>query len=147
MFANIAKFFIKNSKLTIVLVLIIFISGIWSYFILPKQYNPTIVVPAFNVFVKANGLSSNESSKYIVSPLENKLMEIEWIDKVYWIAGDNYWSVMVQFNVWEDLEKAKIKINQKLIENMDLSPIWASNPYNKNYKSRRTTSNYFCNHL
>jgi len=128
MFANIAKFFIKNSKLTIVLVLIIFISGIWSYFILPKQYNPTIVVPAFNVFVKANGLSSNESSKYIVSPLENKLMEIEWIDKVYWIAGDNYWSVMVQFNVWEDLEKAKIKINQKLIENMDLSPIWASNP-------------------
>jgi len=54
MFSSIAKFFIQNSKLTVVLIIVILISWVWSYFILPKQYNPTIVVPAFNVFVNSS---------------------------------------------------------------------------------------------
>ena len=120
MFAKIAEFFIKNSKLTLVLVIITLLSGIWSYLIIPKQYNPTIIVPAFNVMVPANWLTNEEVSKYIVSPLENKLMELEWIDEVYWIAGDNYASVMMKFKVWEDSEKAKISLQQKLKENMGL---------------------------
>ncbi len=128
MFSKLAKFFIENSKLSLVLVIIILISWIWSYFVIPKQYNPTIIVPAFNVFVEANWLDNNETSKYITSKLENKIMEIDGIDEVYWLSWDNYSSVMVKFKVWEDLEDAKIKLNQKLSENMDLSPIWASNP-------------------
>ena len=53
MFAKIAKFFIENSKLTFVLVLITIIAWTWSYLILPKQYNPTIIVPAFQIIVEA----------------------------------------------------------------------------------------------
>ncbi|NCO31427.1 efflux RND transporter permease subunit [bacterium] len=54
MFSIIAKFFIQNSKLTFVLIIVILISGIGSYLVLPKQYNPTIVVPAFNIFIESN---------------------------------------------------------------------------------------------
>ena len=128
MFANIAKFFIQNSKLTIVLILVTLLSWIWSYFLIPKQYNPTIVVPAFNVFVPANWLTSKEVSRYIVSTLENKIMELEWIDEVYWTAWDNYWAVMIKFKVWQDAEKAKIRLLQKLQENMWLKPLWVWNP-------------------
>jgi len=128
MFSNIAKFFIQNSKLTLVLVIVILVSWLWSYFVLPKQYNPTIIVPAFNIFVEANWLKSSEISKLIVSPLENKLMEIEGIDEVYWLTWDNYAWVMVKFRVWEDLENAKIRLNQKLSENLSLKPLWVSNP-------------------
>jgi len=128
MFSNIAKFFIQNSKLTVVLIIVILISGIWSYIILPKQYNPTIIVPAFNIFVPANGLSNDEISKYIVAPFENKLMEIEWIDEVYSIAWDNYAWLMAKFKVWEDSEKAKIRLNQKINDNLDLKPLWVWNP-------------------
>lgn len=124
MFASIAKFFIENSKLTLVLVIITLLSWVWSYFIIPKQYNPTIIVPAFSVVVPANGLSVSEVSRYIVSPLENKIMELEGIDEVYWVAWDNYGSAMVKFNVWEDSEKAKIRLQQKLSENLDLKPLW-----------------------
>lgn len=128
MFSSIAKFFIQNSKLTVVLIIVILISWVWSYFILPKQYNPTIVVPAFNVFVNSSWLSSTDISKYIISPLENKIMEIEWIDEVYWIAWDNYAWVMVKFKVWENSEDAKIRLNQKINENLNLKPYWVSNP-------------------
>ena len=128
MFANIAKFFIENSKLTLVLVMITLISWVWSYFILAKQYNPTIIVPAFSIVIPANWLSAWEVSKYIVSPLENKIMELEWIDEVYWTAWDNYWAAMVKFKVWEDSEKAKIRLVQKMNENMDLKPLWVWEP-------------------
>jgi len=60
-----------------VLVLVTLITGLGSYMIIPKQYNPSIVVPAFQVMVPSLGLDANEISKIVVSPLENKIMELE----------------------------------------------------------------------
>ena len=128
MFAKFAEFFIKNWKLTIVLIIITLISWVWSYIILPKQYNPTIIVPAFNVLVKAPSMTSDETKRLITNELENKIMEIEWIDEAFWVSWDNYSAVMVKFKVWEDAEEAKIKLNQKLTQNMDLKPLWVENP-------------------
>lgn len=128
MFSKFAEFFIKNWKLTIVLIIITLISWVWSYIILPKQYNPTIIVPAFNVLVKAPSMTSDETKRLITNELENKIMEIEWIDEVFWVSGDNYSAVMVKFKVWEDAEAAKIRLNQKLTQNMDLKPLWVETP-------------------
>jgi multidrug efflux pump subunit AcrB len=44
---------------------------------LPKQYNPTIVVPAFNIMVPASSLESDEVQKLVIEPLEDKIMELE----------------------------------------------------------------------
>lgn len=128
MFAKFAEFFIKNSKLTIVLIIVILLSWIWSYLIIPKQYNPTIIVPAFQVIIKTPWLNSDETKRYITNELENKIMELEWIDEVFSISNDNYAWLMVKFKVWEDSEKAKIKLNQKMLQNMDLKPIWIEEP-------------------
>lgn len=128
MFRNFAHFFIKNSRLTFVLVLIIFISGIFSYVKIPKQYNPKIVVPAFYIQIETNGLTSNQAKKTITDELENKIMEIYGIDEVFWLSQDNSISVMVKFKVWEESEKSKIKLLQKINENLDLKPYWVGNP-------------------
>ncbi len=128
MFAKIANFFIKNSKLTSVLILVTLIVGLGSYIILPKQYNPTIVVPAFEVMIPSPGLEASEISKIIVSPLENVVMELEWIDRVYGIAWDNYGAVMAKFHVGVDKEKAKIRLIQKIRESKELQILWVSPP-------------------
>jgi len=128
MFAKFANFFIQNSKLTIVLIVITILAWIWSYIIIPKQYNPTIVVPAFSITVEAPSLENDEVKRLITDELENKIMELEWIDETYWISWDNYAWVMVKFKVWIDKEKAKIRLNQKLSQNMDLAPMWIKNP-------------------
>ena len=128
MFAKLAEFFIKNSKITIVLLIVSLVVWLWSYIVLPKQYNPTIIVPAFQVSVPAPGLDTKEISKIVVSPLENKIMELEWIDDVYGYATDNYGWVMVKFHVWVDKEKAKIRLIQKIRENMMLKPLWVKDP-------------------
>lgn len=128
MFSKFAEFFIKNSKLTIVLILVTLLSGVGSYIIIPKQYNPTIIVPAFNIMISAPGMNASENQRLILSELENKIMEIEWIDEVFWVSGDNYVGAMVKFKVWENAEDAKIRLNQKILQNMDLKPIGVENP-------------------
>lgn len=126
MFKNIAEFFIKNSKLTFVLVFVSLWVGIASYFALPKQYNPTIVVPAFSIQIPSYWLDSSQVSKNIVTPVENLVMEIEWIDEVYGYSYDNMAWIMAKFKVWVTSEDAKIRINQKINENLSLKPyeIW-----------------------
>jgi len=51
MFSKLARFFIQNSKLTFIIVLVTLLAGVMSYIMIPKQYNPTIVVPAFYIQV------------------------------------------------------------------------------------------------
>lgn len=128
MFSKIAEFFIKNTKLTFVLILVILLTWIWSYTIIPKQYNPTIIVPAFLVSVEAPSLSSNDVKTLITNELENKIMELEWIDEIFSTSMENWSFVMVKFKVWVDKEKAKIRLLQKLSQNLDLKPIWVSMP-------------------
>ncbi len=128
MFAKFADFFIKNGKLTLVLIIVTLISWIWSYFVIPKQYNPTIVAPAFHIFISTPSMNSDENKRFITNELENKIMEIEWIDEVFWVSADNYVGVMAKFKVWENAEYAKIRLQQKLSENIDLKPLGVETP-------------------
>nr|MDD3720575.1 efflux RND transporter permease subunit [Candidatus Gracilibacteria bacterium] len=128
MFSKIAEFFIKNTKLTFVLILVILLTGIGSYTIIPKQYNPTIIVPAFLVSVEAPSLSSNDVKTLITNELENKIMELEGIDEIFSTSMENGSFVMVKFKVGVDKEKAKIRLLQKLSQNLDLKPIGVSMP-------------------
>lgn len=92
-----------------------------SYLNIPKQYNPTIVVPAFYVQVISPWYTSQENKNLILDTLEDSIMQVEGIDKVYGVSGDNFVGVMVQFLVGIDKEKAKIRLLQKINENTSLS--------------------------
>lgn len=116
MFSRLANFFIQNSKLTFVIVLVTLFVGTASYLLIPKQYNPTIIVPAFYVEVPSVWLTSEENKHLTLDVLEDAIMEVEGIDKTYGIAWDNFVAVMVQFLVWVDKEKAKIRLIQKVSE-------------------------------
>lgn len=96
---------------------------------IPKQYNPTIIAPAFHIFISSPSMSSWENQRLIMNELENKLMEIKANPmSIFWVSWDNYVWVMAKFHVGENAENAKIRLNQKLSQNMDLKPIGVENP-------------------
>jgi len=128
MFAKFVKFWIENTKLTFVLILLILWAGVFSWMIIPKQYNPDIVVPAFQITVPAPWFSSIEIEELIVKPLENKITEIEWVEHIYWYANRNFASVMVTFFVWVDKEEATTRLYNKIFSSMNLKPLGAKEP-------------------
>jgi multidrug efflux pump subunit AcrB len=131
MFQNLAKFFIENWKLTLVLVIATLVTWIGSYFVLPKQYNPTIIVPAFQIQVRAPGMTPSEVNTYVTSEIENKIMELEGINEVYGVSWEGFSWIMAKFHVWVDKEKAKIRLIQKIGENSANKPLWVEMPFIK----------------
>ena len=128
MIRKFTEFWIKNGKITVIFMIIFMIWWIFSWLVIPKQYNPDIIVPAFNIIVPAPWYNAKEVENLIVKPLENKLMEIEWVEHVYWVAHADRGAVMVSFYVWTDKEKATTRLYNKIFANIDLSPLGVQKP-------------------
>ncbi len=126
---KIASVFVHNSKLSILLLFTMFAWGVLSFFITPKQYNPEIVAPAFQVITEFPGASSKEVEELITKPLEDKLADISGVEDIMSQSIDGGVSVLVvKFYVGENVEESKIKIIQKIYGNMDLKPSGVREP-------------------
>jgi len=53
MIKKFAQFWLENTKVTIVLLIVTIITGIASYIFIPKQYNPDIPLPGYTIMVPA----------------------------------------------------------------------------------------------
>lgn len=126
---KIAQIFVMNSKLSILLILFLFFSGVFAYFITPKQYNPEIVAPAFNVITQSPGASSFEIEKLITTKLEDKIHDLKGVDGTMSQSLEGGISIItVKFFIGEDLEKSKTQLTEKIFAHLDLLPSSAQTP-------------------
>ncbi len=126
---KVAEFFVKNGKLTFLILLSFFLWGAISFMGITKKYNPTIVAPAFQVRVDAPGASREEMLEQVTKPLENVITDIAGVEDVYSVTMRGGVSIVnVNFYVGEDLNAAKISLNDRLQSDMTLAPLGISTP-------------------
>ena len=127
--ARIAGTFLRSHHLSVLTLFIIFVSGIVGFIIMPKQYNPEITAPAFVITTDFPNATSRDVYDLITRPMEDKLREIPAMDEIssQSLAGGRS-IVSVRFIVGSNEEKAQTSLNQKLHDNMDLTPLGAKNP-------------------
>lgn len=77
MIGKFAEFFLSNRRITVTLIVIIAIFGSIAYALLPKQYNPSIVAPAFSITIPSASYSSTEASQFVAKTLENTVRELQ----------------------------------------------------------------------
>jgi len=135
MIKKFSRFWIDNPKISIVVVVVSMLVWTFSYIFIPKQYNPTITVPAFNIIVPAPWFSSKEVENLVVEPVEKRIYEINGIDHVYGIAHKDFWVITVNFVVWMSREKATTLLYNKIFENLDNKPLWVKDPIIKQLNS------------
>lgn len=126
---KLAGLFLKNKQLGFLSIAILLFWGVLSFFLMPKQYNPEIVAPAFNIVTEFPGANTDEVYQLITRPMENKLSELPKVDKIMSKSLDGGRSIVtVQFLIGEDIENAKISLMQKLESNMQFKPLGADRP-------------------
>lgn len=131
-FGKITKSFLKNKQLAILTIIAILFWGVLSFILMPKQYNPEITAPAFNIVTQFEGATSEEVHELVTRPMENKVKEVPTVDKVMSQSLDGGTSIVtVQFFIGENIEDAKISLMQKLASNMDFKPMGANDPFIK----------------
>ena len=128
MFWKFANFWIQNPKITIVVLITIIFAGLFSWYMIPKQYNPDIEVPAFQVTAEAPGYSSQQMKNLVTREMEQVFSEIEWIDDIQGTSRPNMAGVMVSFEVGMDKEVATTRLYNKIYSNLDLSPYGIERP-------------------
>lgn len=119
--AKITHTFIHNRPLSILFFLGIIFAGLFGYFQTPKQYNPEVTLPAFQITIPFSGATTEEVENYITKEIEGKIADIEGVDKIYSRSIDGGVAILnVEFFVGENLEESKVKIQSKISSNLDL---------------------------
>ncbi len=124
---KIAGFFI-NSKLTPLIIVASILLGIAAVIALPREEEPQIIVPMIDIFVQMPGSSSKEVEQRISKPMEKLLWEIPGVEYIYSTSSPGMSLAIVRFYVGEDEEKAIVRLQSKLMSNMDRIPCCVTGP-------------------
>lgn len=117
-----------DSKITPLIVVASILLGIFSVLSTPREEEPQIKVPMFDVFVAMPGASAKEVEQRVTIPMEKKLWEIPGVEYIYSTASEGMNMTVVRFYVGEDEEKSLTKLYNKLYSNFDIIPPGVSQP-------------------
>ncbi|MGE3401920.1 MAG: efflux RND transporter permease subunit [Vicinamibacterales bacterium] len=117
-----------GSKLTPLFIAASLALGAFAMLALPREEEPQISVPMVDVFVALPGASPAEVEQRITRPMEKLLWEVPGVEYLYSTSSPGQSMVIVRFHVGEDVERALVRLNQKLSANADRIPPGGSPP-------------------
>ena len=118
---KIAKVFI-GLKLTVLLMIVFMVVGVYASFLIPREEEPQIDVPMADIFVGYPGASPTEVENRVVKPLEKLISNIKGVEYVYSTSMNEKAMVIVQFYVGEDIERSFVKLYNEINKHMDQMP-------------------------
>ncbi|HEY9185857.1 MAG TPA: efflux RND transporter permease subunit [Salegentibacter sp.] len=111
-----------DSKLTILLMIVFMVIGVYSSFLIPREEEPQIDVPMADIFVGYPGASPTEMESRVIKPLEKIVSNIKGVEYVYSTSMQEQGMVIVQFYVGEDIERSYVKLYNEIMKHMDQMP-------------------------
>ena len=93
---KIASFFLQ-SKLTVLLMGIFLLIGIYSSYLIPREEEPQIEVPIADIFVPYPGATPLEVESKVAKPLEKIVSSLPGVEYVYSTSMKGQAMLIVQF--------------------------------------------------
>lgn len=126
---KLASIFVRNGNLSLILVIAFFVWGLISFFATPKQYNPKITAPSFEIIIDYPGADRNEVVEVVTKPLENIVTDIAGVEDVFSYSVKGGRAVFtVNFYVGEDPDSAKIMLDDRIRSHMHRIPVGVNDP-------------------
>jgi multidrug efflux pump subunit AcrB len=117
-----------NSKLTVLFVLASLLLGVFAAVRLPREEEPQINVPMFDVFVGVPGASAREVEDRVTRLGERKFWEIPGVEYVYSTSEPGLALFILRFKVGTNPEEAMTRVYTKTFAHMDMLPPGATQP-------------------
>tara|TARA_B000000477_G_scaffold20598_1_gene17690 strand:+ start:437 stop:3583 length:3147 start_codon:yes stop_codon:yes gene_type:complete len=103
------------ARRTVVFLMVIVISiGLLTYINIAKDAEPDIDIPFIYIGVAHQGISPEDAERLIVKPLENQLKTIEGLEDMMATAINGYGSVLLEFDIKFDKDKALGDVREKV---------------------------------
>jgi len=101
---------IDNRTSIYVLTIIITMLGLVSYFSIPKEQFPEVVIPTVLVTTPYPGTSPEDMESLITRPIEKEIKSLADVDKVTSNSLQDFSSIVVEFNTDVPVEEAKQRV-------------------------------------
>ena len=106
--------FLQRSRLTLSLLAAVMVLGTVGYRSIPKEADPDIPIPVFNVVVILPGISPEDAERLIVRPLETQLKTVEGLKEMNSTASQGYAAVSLEFDVNFNKNLARQRVQEKV---------------------------------
>lgn len=128
-YARIARFFVTNTQLSLLAVLLVFTFGFLAFYKTPKQYDPEITLPAYEIVTQFPGASAREVEVRITNEVEHALAEIPGVDDVLSESREGGMSaVMVTFAIGTDAVGSRARVDERMQALKEHLPMGATVP-------------------
>ena len=101
---NLTNFSVKNYQFTLVLFIMVAVVGAVTLFTMPRAEDPQINPPTFPIIVVYPGTSPKDMEELVVKPIEEKIYELENIDKITSSIEDGLAIIQVEFKYGENID-------------------------------------------
>jgi multidrug efflux pump subunit AcrB/outer membrane protein TolC len=111
---KVTNFAIKHSTAVFVLIAVIVIGGIFSYFTLPREAAPDVQIPVVIVSTAYFGVSPADMETLVTQPLEKEFKGLRDLDKMTSTSAESVSLVTLEFNPEVDIDEALQKVREKV---------------------------------
>ena len=125
---SIAKFSVNNSVLINMLMIVVFIVGIYTMVEIPKEEMPAVDFGSFIIVVMYPGVSPLEMEQLVIQKIEDEIGDVENIDYMESTASEGKAVMYIVFEPDADIDKAENDLRAELDKVRDL-PDDANDPY------------------
>lgn len=101
---------IDNKTSVYVLIFIITVFGIMSYYSIPKEQFPEIVIPQIVINSVYPGTSPSDMENLVTRPLEKNMKSISGVKKITSRSVQDFSAIIVEFNTGIEIRDAKQKV-------------------------------------
>jgi multidrug efflux pump subunit AcrB len=108
------KLAIENHQFTVMMVLLLLLMGLVSFFTMPRTEDPAISPPGSNVVVVYPGASPEDLERMVVDPIEEAINELEDIKKFNTTIENGLAVISVEFNANTDADDKYSDVLQKV---------------------------------
>ena len=96
------NFFLKNSKLTKALIVIMVAFGVYSIISLPKESFPEIDIPFVIIVIETKTENLQKAENFVVKPVESAILSLAEVDGVQSVISSNSAVVSVSIDPTKD---------------------------------------------
>jgi len=111
---NLVELAIRNTRLTLSVLIFLILSGTMAYMTIPKEAEPDIQIPIIYVSMHYEGISPEDSERLLLRPMETALKSIQGIKKMTATAYQGGGNVLMEFQAGADLDKALTDVRNKV---------------------------------
>ncbi len=105
---------LTHSRTVLLFAALILLSGLVSYFSIPRESFPNVSIPFVNIHVWHEGISPEDADRLLVGPIYKQIKSLEGIKEIKSVGAPSHANLVIEFDQRVDISKAMIDVREKI---------------------------------